>query len=121
MKWRVYYADGSTFDGEGDGSIVPFGQRFEVQIIVQSDKDHGRELVHFADYYLWRSDKSRWVGVAGDMSAMVALTKHTKEITCLMWGSQMDPYEWAEVQRQANTDPGFPRKTGQRVHDAVKK
>lgn len=120
MKWRIYYADGSTFEGS-DPSAIPSGKRFQVQIIVQHDADHGRQLVHFADYYLWHSDLGRWMGVAGDMSAMMAITLQPEEITCVLWGSMMDPYAWAEIQRAANTDPGFPEKTARRKYDAVKR
>jgi hypothetical protein len=121
MHWRIYYADGSSLDGWGDASIVPTGRRFQVQIVVQEDRNHGRQLVHFADYYLWRSDIERWIGVAGDLSAMMALTQHTKEVTCLLWGSMMDPYGWAKVQARASTDSGFADKTAQRKFDAVRR
>jgi len=118
MKWRVYYADGSTEDGVGQpGDIC----RFQVQVIVQEDKDHGRQLVHFADYYLWRSDLGRWIGVEGDLSAMMALTQHTKEITCLLWGSMMAPEDWAVIQQRAKTDPGLPAWTAERKHDAIRR
>ena len=120
MQWRIYYADGSSFEGS-DPHDIPAGKRFEVQIVVQPDKDHGRELVHFADFYLWRSDLERWVGVAGDMSAMMAITRHPEEITCVLWGSMMDPYDWADIQARAQHDPGLPEwNRGVRVRDAVK-
>ena len=122
MKWRVYYADGSVLDAEGDPADIPPGRRFEVQIIVQEDKDHGRSLTHFADYYLWREDLNQWIGVAGELSAMMALTQNTKAITCVLWGSMMDPERWAEVQRRAREDPGFaPWSGAQRKHDAVRR
>ena len=116
MKWRVYYADGTTFDGTDPTTI---GRRFEVQVIVQEDKDHGHQPLHFADYYIWRADLERWIGVEGDLSAMMALTQHIAEITCLLWGSMMDPYEWAKIQAQVRTD--FPEMTARRKYDAAKR
>ncbi len=118
MNWRIYYADGSVFDGK-DG-VVPIARRFQVQIVVQLDRDNGRQLVHFADYYLWRSDLGRWIGVAGELSAMMALTQHTEEITCLLWGSMMDDVSWAKIQARASSDPGFPEMQGKRRLDAVR-
>ena len=120
MKWRIYYADGTTLDGQ-DTSFIPVDRRFQVQIIVQDDKDHGRQLVHFADYYLWRSDLNRWMGVEGDLSAMMALNQHTEDITSLLWGSMMDPYAWADIQRSANEDAGFAPKLAERKHDRVRR
>ena len=120
ILWRIYYTDGLVLDGEGEPNI-PLGKCFQVQIIVQEDKDHGRQLLNSADYYLWRSDLNCWVGAAGDLSAMMALTTHTKDIACLCWGSMMDPYEWAKVQQRARIDPGFPEMTAQRKSDAVKR
>ncbi len=120
MKWRVYYADGEALDGEGAPDI-PLGRCFQVQIIVQEDRDHGRQLVHFADYYLWRLDLGRWIGVQGDLSAMMALTTDAKQISCVLWGSMMAPYDWAKIQQKANSDPGFPEKTAQRKFDAVRR
>ena len=121
MKWRIYYADGAVLDGEGDPANIPNGKRFEVQIIVQEDKDHGRSLTHFADYYLWREDLDQWIGVAGEISALMALTQNTMNITCVLWGSMMDPYSWADVQRRAREDPGLPPWSGgERKRDRVR-
>ena len=118
--WRIYYESGPSLDGEGLPDI-PLGKCFQVQVIVQEDKDHGRELLRSADYYLWRTDLKRWIGVAGELSAMLMLTAHTKVVGCLLWGSMMDPYRWAEIQQRASKDSGFPEKTGERKRDAVRR
>ena len=120
MKWRIYYADGTTHETESPGDI-PLAKRFAVQIIVQDDPDHGRQLIHFADYYLWRADLGKWIGVAGDASALMALTTATADITCVLWGSMMDPYDWAKIQKAAREDPGFADWNGERRHDRVRK
>ena len=118
MSWRIYYADGSTLDGD-DSPDVPLDKCFQVQIIVQPDAHHRWEFLSFGDYYFWRQDKQRWFGVDGDLSAMMALTISVKEITALLWGSQMDPYEWEKIQISARKD--FPEKSGERRHDRVRR
>ena len=116
--WRIYYADGSTFDGEGDPDI-PLGKCFGVQIIVQPDDHHRWEFLSFGDYYLWREDKTRWLGVDGDLSAMMALTIDIKKITGLVWGSMMDPYDWEKIQNRVRDD--YPEKDGRRVRDRIRR
>ena len=118
MNWRIYFADGSTFDGEGSPD-VPLGKCFQVQIIVQPDLHHIWEFLSFGDYYFWREDKQRWFGVDGDLSAMMALTVHVKEITALLWGSAMDPYAWEQIQLRVRAD--YPEKSGERRHDRVRR
>jgi len=120
VKWRIYYADGSVLDGGGSPEVSP-GKRFQVQIIAEEDADHGRQLLRFGDYYFWRSDLRRWLGVDGDLSCMMALTQHTEEITCLLWGSAMAPDDWAEIQKRAMNDPGLPKLLGERKSDVVRK
>ena len=116
--WRVYYADGSTFNGKDEPSI-PLGKRFQVQIIVQPDVHHQWQFLSFGDYYLWRSDKQRWFGVDGDLSAMMALTIHTPETTCLLWGSQMETLEWEKIQKRVRQD--FHEKDGERRRDRIRR
>ena len=118
IQWRIYYADGSTLDGEDEPNI-PISKCFQVQIIVQPDLHHRWEFLSFGDYYLWRTDLKRWVGVDGDLSAMMALTVNIKEITGLVWGSMMDPYAWEKIQQRVRDD--FPEKSGQRKHDRVRR
>ncbi len=116
--WRIYYADGSTFDGEGHPKI-PLGKCFQVQIIVQPDAHHRWQFLSFGDYYLWRSDKQRWFGIAGDLSAMMALTVDTPGITCLLWGSAMGDLEWEKIQQRVRQD--FPEKDGERRNDRIRR
>lgn len=52
--WRIYYDDGSTFDGPlenapGQGVIV----------IAQSDDEVGKEILHRKDFYYF---EGRWFG-----------------------------------------------------------
>lgn len=117
MKWRIYYADGSTFDGEGTPNI-PLEKRFQVQVILQPDHDHHHQALRFADYYYWRSDKKRWHGVEGTVGGMMAYTIDAELIPCFLWGSYVDPATWQEIERRALCDSEFPV-TGTRKHDVV--
>ncbi len=121
MDWRIYYSDGSTSEGEGDPSSIALACRFDVQVIVIPDEDHGRRLIYFADYYLYRTDLKLWIGVAGEISAMMALTQHTGKISCVLWGAMMDNEGWHNIQQRASFDEGFPPLNGKRRYDQVKK
>jgi len=56
--WRVYYDDGSTYDGaEGVEKAPARG----VQVIAMTDPEVGWYAQSGSDYYVWRDD--RWWGV----------------------------------------------------------
>jgi len=50
MDWRIYYADGSTFEGKPENA-----PGLGVIVIVQKHKDTqiGSYLQHQSDYYVW--------------------------------------------------------------------
>lgn len=56
-KWKVYYSNGTTMEGEGRGSPIGRG----VQAIVQDHPEVGVEIVTSSDYYVWKN--GRWFGV----------------------------------------------------------
>ena len=60
MIYRIYYADGSTFNSsQGDPQDAP---GLGVLVIVQEHRIPGERayLQHMADYYIWKS--GRWQG-----------------------------------------------------------
>ncbi len=67
MKYRVFYHDQSTFDG--DGRVCPECRRslldnpppIGVQIVKQQDHSVGVEYVDGQDYYIWKTN--RWFAV----------------------------------------------------------
>ena len=60
--WRIYYADGSTFDDtQGKPEDAP---ATGVICILQNPPNHGWQLHRDKDYYLWLGDE--WVGVEPD-------------------------------------------------------
>ncbi|RPH64995.1 MAG: hypothetical protein EHM89_00200 [Acidobacteria bacterium] len=54
-QWRIYYDDGSTYDGPVD--LAPCDG---VIVVAQADADVGREILHLKDFYYWERD--RWFG-----------------------------------------------------------
>jgi hypothetical protein len=71
MRWRIYYGDGSTYDGEGiptfpstngDGASSPPSAR-DVQVIMQDHDYVGKELATGADYYIFDDKMQKWRGV----------------------------------------------------------
>ena len=72
MRWRIYYADGTTHDGDGAperGSTIGRG----AIAIVQPDRTEGTGNVGYMilrqyDYYLWDETDGAWFGVVGPSS-----------------------------------------------------
>lgn len=61
MRWRIFYADGST--AEGDGPLAPDVEARGVQVVLQDDPDSevGVESITGSDYFVFRD--GRWWGV----------------------------------------------------------
>ena len=99
--FRIYYADGSTFDGEPFDA--PF---FGVLCIVEKDADHGRRIVTQGDYYVW---ESRWRNV--DFIGLVDYLAQpgNRKVIC---GRLVDNDTWNATIKRANEDPDFPERTG---------
>jgi hypothetical protein len=64
MQWRIYYGDGTVEVGNGhprdnEGAI----RGRDVQVIVQEQPEIGWHTQTGSDYYVWREEQGRWVGV----------------------------------------------------------
>jgi len=59
MNWRIYYGNGTTWDGEGPGPIGD--QARGVQAILQHHPEIGWHIANGSDYYVWQD--GRWLGV----------------------------------------------------------
>lgn len=63
MRWRIYYADGSTFSSE-DGGPEEAPTRGVIVIASEAANERGFTLQHGGphakDYYLWREDADGW-------------------------------------------------------------
>jgi hypothetical protein len=100
--YRIYYDDGSTFDGAVESAPCD-----GVIVIVQDDPDVGRELLHIKDFYYW--EFGRWWG--SDLYGMMDYLRRPgwKKIVA---GRNTFYANYADLYRRANEDPDFAPKTG---------
>lgn len=103
-EWRIYYADGSTYDGvveraPGDGVVG----------IVRRDVDpadfpytNGRELLYGKDHYWWSVD--RWLG--GDSYGRDDYLRQPgwKKVIA---GRTLPRVQFESVKQRMETDPEF--------------
>jgi hypothetical protein len=99
--FRIYYDDGSTFDGD------PFDAPFwGVLIIVEKDRDHGRRIVSNGDYYVWIDGRWR----AKDHIGLIDYLQqpgHRKAVC----GRMVENDHFTAVYMRADADPDFPART----------
>lgn len=110
MRWKIYYADGSTFsDLDGDPADAP---AWGVEFILQADdlaapESVGRLIESGSDYYLCEGQE--WVGVD-----LVGLVDHLAEMGIVKVGRTVPSSAWREIKRRALSDPDFPEKSAWR-------
>ena len=123
MRWRVYYADGSMFDDEmGEWSEAPARG---VIAIVTPDPDHGKEIEHGKDFYLWWPNASKPWGVdaVGLWDYLIEADDPQKgqrvanlDLAALedrvKFGRSVDNEIYRAIIRAAIEDPDFGKKTG---------
>ena len=113
MLWRIYYADGSTFDdsqGAADDA-PPFG----VVCIVQADPDTGRSIMHGWDWYYFNDTEGRaplWWGA--DTLGIHDRLLHRLPMRGVLLGRTVSVDQFRHLMRAADADPDF---TG-RLNDA---
>ena len=106
MNFRVYYADGSTFDGDAFNAPA-----MNVLMIVELDKDHGRRIVSGGDYYVW---DGQWFAV--DKEGMFQYLCDAGPRRVLI-GRMVDNERWTAIYRRADSDPDFPARTAYGVFE----
>jgi hypothetical protein len=94
MAYRVYYNDGRMHRGENK----PVPAR-DVQIIVQEHPDIGWHTQCGYDYYIWREEQGRWVGVD-----LFGLYDFLLDTGLVMFGRTVTQKEFDEVMRHAMDD-----------------
>jgi hypothetical protein len=112
-RWRVYYDDGTTYDG--DVWTAPCDG---VQVLVQRDDAAGdlyavgRELLFDADFYCWRVEAERWFRC--DLYGLFDYLRSPgmKKIVAGRTAPR-DAYKGALLRAQA--DPDFPVKTARQA------
>lgn len=110
VAWRIYYADGSTFDSTM-GSPVQ-APSFGVIAIPFPDEMVGRVVMHGWDWYYWRLDHWQWWG--SDIHGLLDNLLHNAPITAVKQGRNIHNKEFAEIFGRASKDPDFPIKSAER-------
>lgn len=109
MNWRVYYADGTTYNG--DVANVPI---FEVLVIVEVDKNHGRKLISNGDYYIW--DDRRWL--ACDKETKEAYMARPGMEKRYLIGVMVHDEKWERIMKVARNDADFPIQTATHMYES---
>ena len=107
VKWRIYYADGTTFDSS-EGTPYDAPSR-GVICIVQPDIDVGRHLVHRFDFYWWHDGE--WYG--GEIFGLFDYLASDGHKT-VKFGRTISNHQYTDIIQRAGNDPDFPRKSAWR-------
>jgi hypothetical protein len=105
MKWRVYYADGSTFDSSQGSEEAAPGDG--VVCIVQPARG-GREVMCRWDWYYWHGTAEEWWG--SDIHGLLYQLTHDPEgvIRAVKQGAMVKTDWYDELTKRASNDPDFP-------------
>lgn len=96
-EWRIYYADGTTFDsGKGEPKSAP---AFGVQVIVQYDS--GKQVISRSDYYWF---DGIWYG--GDLFGLFDFL--ARDGGPVKFGRCLPRAEFDAIHKRAVEDPDFP-------------
>lgn len=115
IEWRIYYADGSTYDssmGNPEDSprngVAAIIQHYECghhpsQIIKPEPAVYvGAQLS--ANFYIWRPDANEWIGTID----IFGVVKQAESYGILLRQGEMMPHlAWEEVWKKAAADPDF--------------
>lgn len=113
LTWRIYYGDGSTFDSsQGTPEDAP---PINVQVIVQPNKDNGRETVHQWDWYYWQGE--HWYGC--DLWGLLDQLLWNK-VTAVKQGRMLPQEAYDSILKSAMADPDFAPQTAQIVRNKPK-
>jgi hypothetical protein len=105
IDWRIYYADGSTFDSS-DGTpwdVKPHG----IQIILQRHHDpcEAAFLVWMKDYYVWKHN--RWFAVDNDGLRLYLFVENHPHHKMCMAGQTVDNETWDLLYKTVKADKDF--------------
>lgn len=107
LEWRIYYGDGSTYDGPLESAPV-----VNVQVIVVNDKapnrkNVGRLMLFGFDYYLYR-EKEGWYGINGEVDLVDHLLY--EQPLKVLKGRGISSENYSKIYNKANLDSDFPKK-----------
>lgn len=111
---RLWYGDGSTYDGPPE--LAP---GWGLQVIGQPDRTQGTGnvgylLLHGYDWYFWRTDTQEWMGCAGNTS-ILDLILAREPIVGICQGRLMPRSRYDAIVAEARAwadEMGLPRKSG---------
>lgn len=103
--YRVYYADGTTFDGDPEDA-----PGLGVVVIPQDDPDVGRMMMARWDYYCWHD--GQWWG--HDLVGMVLCLAKPGWSRVLI-GETVSQEKYATIYARALADPDFQPKSAEMV------
>lgn len=102
VDWKIYYGDGSTFSSDdGCWRDAPAG---DVQLVAQTNADHGVEYVRGGDFYVMRN--GCWFGLD-----QIGFFDHLLNMGLLKIGRMLTREEYDAVVQRAYADLDFPVKT----------
>ena len=109
MQYRIYYGDGTTFEGP-----VEEAPAVDVQVVVVADQrgspyELGRKVLKGWDWYAcYETD---WVGFNGAADLADHVLYNLPRIKRILKGRMLPKEQWEALLKQAAEDPGFPRKS----------
>lgn len=103
VAWRIYYGDGSSYDG--DPFLAPARN---VQVVVVIDPDVGRYLHARCDFYWWDDAIKTWFG--GDINGMWDSLDQPGPKRVL-FGRVVPLRTYDDCIKRALVDPDFPVKS----------
>ena len=116
-KWKIFYADGTTFDsGQGTPQDAPAK---DVGVLVQEDGRCGRRILKFMDWFRWDVSAGRWFDCE-QFDVLFYLTRHGT-VTALR-GQYMPEAKFQKILIAAHDDDFIKAiSPGEPAHPAWKK
>ena len=110
MRFRIYYGDGSTYDGEtqADAFAAPV---LDVQIVKQeADNERGFTLRHGSNFYCWEDRPvARWSG-KGDVFGLQDYYGYQTGPQKVLIGREIYDDTYQEICRRAVADGPFEKR-----------
>jgi hypothetical protein len=95
MRFRIYYGDGSTYDGSPENAPA-----LNVQAVAWEHPEHGRQLMYGKDYYWWLDDE--WY--LGDLFGMWDYLAHTDGWVKVLFGRSIPVADFKALIERATTE-----------------
>lgn len=129
MRWKIYYADGSTFSwSNGSWEQAP---RWAVLFLLTEDRQHGRYVDFGHDFYIWWPGAEKPWGV--DMIGLIDYLRQTEDeqahlrlceidwerLPGVKYGRLIGRAEFEKMHTLANNDPDFPARTAYQPEEAT--